>query len=75
MDWLSDPKIMVRVHGWATVAWIVLSVVTTGLALTFPENSVLLAWVIFMSGYANAASHWGARQAAEAGAEVEDTHA
>lgn len=63
---LDDPQTMQRAHGAATVAWFVLATATTGFALWFPEHPVLLAWVIFMSGYANAASHWSARQAVEA---------
>ncbi len=51
-------------HGWLAVAWFILTLVTTGLALWFPEHPWLLAWVIFMSGYANTAAHWAAREGA-----------
>lgn len=58
---------MRRFHGWAAVAWVVLAIATTAFALWAPDNKFLLAWVIFMSGYANAASHWGAKEAADSG--------
>ena len=51
-------------HGWLAVVWFILTVITTALALIFPEHPWLLAWVIFMSGYANVASHWAAREGA-----------
>lgn len=66
---LSDPKVMLAVHGWAAVLWVVLALGTTVAALFFPDHPFLLAWVIFMSGYANAAAHWAARQGAEAEAD------
>lgn len=65
-NWFNDPRTMVIVHGWAAVLWAVLALGTTVAAVMFPEHPTLLAWVIFMSGYANAAAHWSARQGAEA---------
>jgi hypothetical protein len=64
--WLHDARVMVRVHSWLTISWWILALGTTILALLYPDNRFLLAWVIFMSGYANAATHWSAKQAAEA---------
>lgn len=60
---------MVHVHGTAAVVWILLSSGTTVWAWAV-EHNPLMAWVIFMSGYANAATHWGAKQAAEAEVEA-----
>ena len=61
---LDDPKMMAHVHGWLAVVWAVLTVLTTAWALIAPEHPWLLAWVIAMSGWANTAAHWGARQGA-----------
>jgi hypothetical protein len=41
--------------------WLVLALATTGWGIYAPENKYLLAWVIFMSGYANVAAHLAAR--------------
>jgi hypothetical protein len=51
------PERMVKVHKAAAVLWALLAIGTTGWALVDNENKALLAWVIFMSGYANVASH------------------
>ena len=50
----------VRVHYIAAAVWLVLALVTTGFAIFFPDNSFLLAWIIFMSGYANVSTHLSA---------------
>jgi hypothetical protein len=62
----------VRVHNWAAVVWLALAIGTTGWALYDPENRYLLAWVIFMSAYANVASHLSA-SAGAGPSEGEDT--
>jgi hypothetical protein len=69
---LSDPARMIRVHGWAALVWLVLAILTTAWALYDPENRYLLAWVVFMSAYANCASHWSAREGAAPSAKEED---
>ena len=56
-----------RMHGWLAVGWLALTLGTTVLAVIFPEHPWLLAWVIFMSGYALTVSHWAAREAADDG--------
>jgi hypothetical protein len=50
----------VRVHNCAAGIWLLLALGTTGWAIYDPENRFLLAWVIFMSAYANVASHLSA---------------
>jgi hypothetical protein len=64
MDMLQDPARMIGVHSWLALLWLALTFGTTVLAMWFPEHPYLLAWVIFMSGYANVASHWSAREGA-----------
>lgn len=59
-----SPEQRMRLHAGAAVLWLVLAVATTGWALVMPDNHYLLAWVIFMSAYANTASHWSAREGA-----------
>ena len=54
----------VTIHTWAAGIWLVLAVLTTGFAIYAPDNPFLLAWVIFMSGYANVASHLAGRAGA-----------
>lgn len=61
---LMSASTAVRVHNWAAGVWLALALGTTGWALYDPENRYLLAWVIFMSAYANTASHWSAREGA-----------
>lgn len=51
---------MVRLHFWMTVLWAALIVPT----LLWWNQSIL--WVLLMSIWANAATHWGAYQAARA---------
>ncbi len=61
---LNDPKAMARLHGVLALVWLVLAILTTVWGVISQESPYLIAWLIFMSGYANAASHWGARQGA-----------
>ena len=63
-DMLQDPARMIGVHSWLALVWLALTIGTTVWALVSPDNRYLLAWVIFMSGYANVASHWSAREGA-----------
>lgn len=69
--WLKDPKRMTVFHGWAAITWLVLSLLTTVAAIIFPDHPLLMAWVIFMSGYANTTGHWAAKQGAESEASDE----
>lgn len=66
---LNDPAKMAGVHGYLAALWLALAALTTVWAVLDPENRYLLAWVIFMSGYANAGAHWAARQGAAPSAE------
>jgi hypothetical protein len=59
-----SPEARIRLHTWLARLWLALAVATTGWALWSPDNRYLLAWVIFMSAYANTASHWSAREGA-----------
>jgi hypothetical protein len=63
------PAARIRMHTWLAWAWLVLAVGTTGWALYDPENRYLLAWVIFMSAYANCVGHWSAKEGAAPSAE------
>jgi hypothetical protein len=66
---LANPEKMIVVHTWMAIIWALLSLATTIAAVVFPDNRFLLAWVIFMSGYANTVGHWAARQGAAPNAE------
>lgn len=54
----------VKVHTALAALWLLLALGTTVWAFWDPENHYLLAWVIFMSAYANAASHLAGRAGA-----------
>jgi hypothetical protein len=59
-DKLDDAEFLRSFHKWATIWW-----ATFGLALSLLlMNSV--AWVVFMSLWANVASHWAAWQGTRA---------
>jgi hypothetical protein len=62
--WVTDPEHRMTLHAYAAWLWLALAILTTAWALYDPENRYLLAWVIFMSAYANTASHWSAREGA-----------
>jgi hypothetical protein len=59
-----DAHTTVKTHTALAVLWFVLAIGTTIWAVWDPENKFLLAWVIFMSGYANCSSHLAARAGA-----------
>lgn len=59
-----SPEQRMRLHAGAAVLWLVLAIATTGWAIWDSDSKFLLAWVIFMSAYANTASHWSAREGA-----------
>ena len=61
---MFDAHTSVRIHTWMAGVWLILALVTTGWAIWDPENKFLLAWVIFMSGYANVAAHLAGRAGA-----------
>lgn len=50
----------VHVHYAAALVWVILALGTTAWAIYDAESHYLLAWVIFMSAYANIASHLSA---------------
>lgn len=54
----------VKAHTVLAAVWLVLALGTTAWALYDADNRFLLAWVIFMSAYANCASHLAARAGA-----------
>jgi hypothetical protein len=54
----------VRVHTVMAGVWLVLAICTTAWGVYDPENRHLLAWLVFMSGYANVAGHLAARAGA-----------
>ena len=56
-----DAHTSVKIHTVMAGFWLILAIVTTIWAIWDPENKFLLAWVIFMSGYANCSSHLAAR--------------
>lgn len=64
-----SPAARMQLHKWLAWIWFALAIVTTGWALYDPDNRYLLAWVIFMSAYANTASHWSAHEGAAPSAE------
>lgn len=53
-DNLDNPKVMQAIHGWATLAWMLLIIPT----LLWWGNLVL--WVSLMSVWANFVGHWSA---------------
>lgn len=55
-----SPERTARAHKVLAAIWLLLALVTTGWAIVQPDNPYLLAWVIFMSGYANVAAHLAA---------------
>jgi hypothetical protein len=57
---------MVRLHFWLTAAWVMLIIPT----VVWWSHSIL--WVLLMSIWANAATHWGAWQAARAERVIRD---
>lgn len=59
-----SPHTVVRLHTTLAGLWFMLAVATTGWAVWDPENRYLLAWLVFMSGYANVAGHLAARAGA-----------
>jgi hypothetical protein len=52
-----SPHTLVKVHKGLAGLWFLLAIGTTAWGAWDPENRFLLAWIIFMSGYANVASH------------------
>lgn len=58
---------MVRLHAMMTVIWVMLTIPT----LLWWRTSIL--WVLIMSLWANASTHWGAWQAARAEQAQRDT--
>ena len=56
-DWCASAVTQRRVHGWATIGWLVLAVP----AVVWWRNS--LPFLVFVSVYANVAGHWSSWQA------------
>jgi hypothetical protein len=54
----GDPKAMVKIHGFLTVAWLIFAI---PVLLTDLKNSVPL--LVFISIYSNVAGHWSSWQA------------
>lgn len=64
---MADPMQMQHVHPYLMLIWAVLTLATTAWAIWVGEY--LLAWLTFMSGYANVGAHWAAYQGAAPSAE------
>lgn len=62
--WVNDPEHRIALHTWAAWLWLVLTIGTTAAAVVWPEHPWLIAWLIFMSGYAIVSTHWAAREGA-----------
>lgn len=60
---VTDPKQRIRLHTRMAIGWFVLTNITAALALYLGE-SPFVAWIVWMSGYANAGAHWAAREGA-----------
>lgn len=67
-EWANRPRVIRRINGWATVAWLVLVVPTVGLKSW--RTSIL--WVALLSIWANVISHYTAWLAARV--EVREEH-
>ena len=63
--WCGLPDVSrVRAHEWLSAVWLVLTLATTGASVLWPENTLMIPWLIFMSGYAISSTHWAAREGA-----------
>ena len=56
-QFVHDPRCMMRLHAVMFWLWLAAGVALTGWAFYDPDNRYLLALVVFMSAYANAAGH------------------
>jgi len=65
------PARTVKLHTTMAAIWAVLALSTTAWGLYDPENRYLLAWLIFMSGYANMVGHLAGRAGAAPSAKEE----
>jgi hypothetical protein len=59
--WCADANTLRKLHGWLTIAWLVLAVLVTVGILPWQESIVFL---VFVSIYANVVGHWSSWQAA-----------
>lgn len=59
-----SPHARIRLHTILAGIWLVLALGTTFWSVWDPENKYLLAWLVFMSAYANVVGHWSAREGA-----------
>jgi hypothetical protein len=66
-----SPEGRIRLHTWAAWIWLGLTIVTTVWAVIYPGHPLLLAWLVFMSGYAIVGTHWSAKEGAAPSAEAE----
>lgn len=66
---MDDAVFLRTFHKWATIAW-----ATGGLLLSLLLMDSV-AWVVFMSLWANVASHWAAWQGARGEVQQNDTAA
>lgn len=68
LDWLADPVLLRRFHGWATLAWFFAAIPIC----IFLANS--LAFVVWVSVYAVVIGHFSSWQAARAELAADDNH-
>jgi hypothetical protein len=66
------PEQRIRLHTWLAWLWLALTIVTTAWAVYDHEHPLLLAWLVFMSGYAIVSTHWAGREGAAPSAPAED---
>ena len=56
-----------RLHGWLTIGWAVITVPAVAAIVIYRDHEyaavLTLAWITFVSHYANVASHWACYQA------------
>jgi hypothetical protein len=65
------PEQRIRLHTWLAWLWLALTVGTTAAAIIWHDATWLLAWLVFMSGYAIVSTHWAAREGAAPSAREE----
>jgi hypothetical protein len=65
-DWCGAAVTLRRLHGWATLAWLVMAIP----AVLWWRSS--LPFLVFVSVYANVAGHWSSWQASRVEVKAEE---
>ena len=60
----GDPRTMRILHGWLTIVWLLVGIVTSVYAFFQPDSPWLVPVLVLVSFYANTAGHWSSWQAA-----------